>query len=47
MATLQFGIAHERAALEWFEALPPEIRGEEPWADPQRGELDVGPGAAG
>lgn len=32
-ATLDFGIAYERAALEWFEHLPPEIRGEGPWAD--------------
>ncbi len=34
IATLQFGLAHERAALEWFEQLPPEIRGERPWTDP-------------
>jgi DNA-binding PadR family transcriptional regulator len=33
MATLHFGIAHERAALEWFEQLPPEIRGSGPWTD--------------
>lgn len=31
MATLQFGIAHEQAALDWFEQLPPEIRGHQPW----------------
>jgi len=31
MATLRFGIAHERAALRWFEELPAEIRGEHPW----------------
>lgn len=31
MATLEFGIAHERAALEWFEQLPAEIRGLSPW----------------
>ncbi len=36
IATLQFGLAHERAALEWFEQLPPEIRGQQPWADPLR-----------
>jgi DNA-binding PadR family transcriptional regulator len=33
MATVEFGIAHERAALEWFEHLPPEIRGTDPWAE--------------
>ena len=27
LATLQFGLAYERAALEWFDALPAEIRG--------------------
>ncbi len=31
MATLQFGIAHERAVLEWFEQLPPETRGRQLW----------------
>jgi len=25
MATLDFGVRYERAVLEWFEALPPEI----------------------
>lgn len=30
-ATLQFGIAHERAVLEWFEQLPPETRGRQLW----------------
>jgi len=27
VATLDFGMRYERAALEWFDALPPEIRG--------------------
>jgi len=26
-ATLDFGIAYERAVLDWFDGLPPEIRG--------------------
>jgi DNA-binding PadR family transcriptional regulator len=28
MATLEFGLAYERAVLEWFEKLPPAIRGD-------------------
>jgi len=43
MATLEFGIAHERAAKEWFDQLPPEIRGREPWADPTQPPGDEGP----
>jgi DNA-binding PadR family transcriptional regulator len=27
MAALDFGLRYERAALDWFDALPPEIRG--------------------
>ena len=34
MATLEFGIAYERAALEWFERLPAEIRGHQRWGEP-------------
>lgn len=37
MATLEFGLAYERAVLAWFDALPPTIRGQADWA------LDVGP----
>jgi DNA-binding PadR family transcriptional regulator len=32
MATLEFGMAYEQAVLAWFEQLPPEIRGQRPWA---------------
>lgn len=32
LATLNFGLAYE-AALAWFDGLPPEIRGPEPWQD--------------
>lgn len=31
MATLQFGLAYERAVLDWFEQLPATIRGSGPW----------------
>ena len=31
LATLTFGIAHERAAVEWFDQLPEAIRGSAPW----------------
>lgn len=31
MATVEFGIGHERAALDWFDQLPPEIRGRQRW----------------
>jgi DNA-binding PadR family transcriptional regulator len=34
MATLEFGLAYERAALEWFEHLPRDIRGPGPWTEP-------------
>jgi hypothetical protein len=37
IATLDFGIAHERAALDWFEQLPPEIRGPGAWAESPTG----------
>ena len=30
-STLQFGIEYERAVLRWFDALPPEVRGEDPY----------------
>ena len=30
MATLEFGVAYERAVLRWFENLPPVIRGQNP-----------------
>jgi DNA-binding PadR family transcriptional regulator len=33
LAPLRFGIAYERAALDWFDALPPEIRGADAWED--------------
>lgn len=36
MATLDFGLAYERAAVQWFERLPPEIRGSGPWAEPAK-----------
>lgn len=42
MATLEFGIAHERATLEWFEQLPAEIRGTDPWTDPARASCPAG-----
>lgn len=32
-ATLQFGIAHERAVLDWFDELSPEIRGSRAWTE--------------
>ena len=38
LATLTFGIAHERAALEWFEQLPATIRGTAPWTS---GDVDA------
>ena len=39
LATLTFGIAHEEAAIGWFDRLPVAIRGEEPWdADAPGGE---------
>ena len=41
MATLEFGIAHERAALDWFEQLPAEIRGRGPWPEPAQGPSDA------
>jgi len=28
MATLDFGLAYERAVLAWFDQLPPAIRGD-------------------
>ncbi len=31
LATLSFGVAYERAALVWFDQLPPEIRGSGDW----------------
>lgn len=34
LATLSFGIAHEEAAVGWFDGLPVAIRGEAPWDDP-------------
>jgi DNA-binding PadR family transcriptional regulator len=34
MATLEFGLAYERAALQWFDHLPPDIRGSGPWTEP-------------
>lgn len=33
LATVRFGIAYERAALDWFEALPDQIRGGGPWKE--------------
>ncbi|CAA9564226.1 MAG: Transcriptional regulator, PadR family [uncultured Thermomicrobiales bacterium] len=33
LATLTFGIAHEEAAVGWFDGLPVAIRGEAPWDD--------------
>lgn len=33
LATLTFGIAHEEAAVSWFDGLPVAIRGEAPWDD--------------
>jgi len=33
-ATLEFGVAYERAVLAWFDALPPEIAGTAGPADP-------------
>lgn len=34
LATLEFGLAYERAALGWFDALPPEISGSVPATSP-------------
>jgi len=36
-ATLDFGLAYERAVLAWFDALPPEVRGQDPWDDAEAG----------
>ena len=33
MATLDFGLAYERAVLAWFDQLPPAIRGQAGWAE--------------
>ncbi len=42
-ATLDFGLAYERAALAWFDALPPEIRGDGPWRDePETADAELG-----
>lgn len=32
-ATIDFGLAYERAVLAWFDALPAEIRGDAPWGE--------------
>jgi DNA-binding PadR family transcriptional regulator len=34
LATLDFGLAYERAVLSWFDQLPPVIRGQAPLAVP-------------
>lgn len=31
VATLRFGLGYERATVAWFDELPEEIRGAEPW----------------
>ena len=40
LATARFGLNYERAAIAWFDELPEEIRGTEPWPD-----VPVGDGA--
>lgn len=40
LATVRFGLGYERAAVAWFDELPEEIRGTEPWPD-----VPVGDGA--
>lgn len=33
VATMRFGLGYERAAVAWFDELPEEIRGTEPWPE--------------
>ncbi|SCL19479.1 transcriptional regulator, PadR family [Micromonospora rhizosphaerae] len=44
VATLRFGLAYERAALDWFDALPPALRG--PTAAPEDARSDAASGPA-
>ena len=42
LATLDFGLAYERAVLGWFESLPNAIRGNTLWTEPGLHERDDG-----
>ncbi|MGH9173629.1 MAG: hypothetical protein ACRD1H_04700, partial [Vicinamibacterales bacterium] len=41
LATLDFGLAYERAVLDWFDGLPETIKGAGGWVDDAESRLDT------